>query len=458
MMLRRLAVLVLTLGAAGMASPATAQTFEEALSAAYRNNPTLQAARARLRGVDEGVPQALSDWRPSVTVFGDAGIERVDSDPGGSARGTEETREPRSVSLDIRQSLYRGGRTVAATRAAFNRVQAERARLLSTEQGVLLAAVTAYMDVFRDQAILELNINNEQVLRRQLEATEDRFRVGEVTRTDVSQAQARLAGATADRIQAEADLEASRAGYQNIIGEPAGTPILPDPPADLPENVDAANQAASQFNPGVVAAQFDERAARDDAREVKGELLPSLDLEGTASHSLDSSGDDSEFTRYRGLVALTVPLYQQGAVYSRLREARQNIVESRELIDSERRAAVENSTSAWEQLLAARAQIEALGAQVTANEVALEGVQREAEVGSRTVLDVLDAEQELLDSRVDLVTAERDLIVAIFDVKSAIGQLTARLLDLPVELYDPEAHYDEVRGKWFGARSSGDSE
>jgi TolC family type I secretion outer membrane protein len=347
---------------------------------------------------------------------------------------------------------------MAATHAAYNRVQAARARLLSTEQDVLLAAVTAYMNVLRDQAVLDLNVNNEQVLRRQLEATEDRFRVGEVTRTDVSQAQARLAGATADRIQAESDLEASRATFANVIGMPPGNVTVPELPTDLPQTGEAANDTAARFNPNVVAAQFDERAAYEDTREVRGQLLPSLNLEGTASHSLDSSGDDSEVTRYRAIVALTVPLYQKGAVYSRLREARQNLAEFRDRIDVARRDAIENSTRAWEQFLAARAQIEALRAQVTANEVALEGVQREAEVGSRTVLDVLDAEQELLDSRVNLVTARRGLAVAVYDLKSSIGQLTARLLDLPVELYDPEMHYQEVRGKWFGGRASGGAE
>jgi len=434
---------------------ASAQTLEEALAAAYNNNPALGAARAALRATDEQVPQALSGWRPTVSVNGSYGKSAIRS-PSSTGTNKGQHRDGRSVDITVEQPLYQGGRTGAATQRAENTVEAARARLASTEQSVMLDAITAFMNVVRDQAVLELRVNNEQVLRRQLQATEDRFQVGEVTRTDVYQAEARVAGATADRIQAEGDLEVSRAQYRNIVGEAPGRLQAPPVPADVPVDANAAVGQALASNPDVVAAGFDERASAAGVNEVRGELLPSVTLSGSAEKDYDSVGEHTRLTTYEARVSVSVPLYQAGAVYSRLRSARQTVVEDRQKLEAERRAAIEAVTREWETLITARAAIEAFRSQVTANEIALDGVRREAAVGSRTILDVLNAEQELLDSRVNLVGAQRDQIVAIYGVKSASGALTARTLDLPVEYYDPEEHYREVRDKWFGGTSSGD--
>lgn len=438
------------------AAGASAQTLEEALAAAYNNNPSLAAERAALRATDEQVPQALSGWRPTVSINGSYGTAAIRS-PSSSGTNRGQHRDPRSVDITIEQPLYQGGRTVAATRGAENRVEAARARLGSTEQAVMLDAVTAYMNVVRDQAVLELRVNNEQVLRRQLQATQDRFQVGEVTRTDVYQAEARVAGATADRIQAEGDLEISRAEYRNVVGEAPGRLQAPPVPADLPVDVDAAIAQALASNPNVVAAGFDERASAEGVTEVRGELLPSVTMSGTAAKDYDSIGEHTRMTTYEAKVSVSVPLYQSGSVYSRLRSARQTVVENRQTLEAQRRAAIEAVTREWETLATARAAIESIRSQVTANEIALDGVRREAAVGSRTILDVLNAEQEFLDSRVNLVRAQRDQIVAIYGVKSAAGALTARALDLPVDYYDPEEHYREVRDKWFGGTSRGDA-
>ncbi|WP_316978748.1 TolC family outer membrane protein [Shumkonia mesophila] len=435
---------------------ASAQTLEEALAAAYDNNPSLAAARAALRATDEQVPQALSGWRPTVSVNGSYGTSAIRS-PSSSGTDKGQHRDPRSMDITIEQPLYQGGRTGAATQRAESTVEAARARLGSTEQAVMLDAITAYMNVVRDQAVLELRVNNEQVLRRQLQATEDRFQVGEVTRTDVYQAEARVAGATADRIQAEGDLEVSRAQYRNIVGEAPGRLQAPPVPADVPADVNAAVNQALANNPDVVAAGFDERASTAGVSEVRGELLPSVTLSGTAEKDYDSIGENTRVTTYEARVSVSVPLYQAGAVYSRLRSARQTVEQNRQNLEAERRTAIEAVTREWETLTTARAAIEAFRSQVTANEIALDGVRREAAVGSRTVLDVLDAEQELLDSRVNLVGAQRNQIVAIYGVKSASGLLSARALDLPVEYYDPEDHYREVRDKWVGGTSSGDA-
>ena len=438
------------------AAPVSGETLEEALAAAYADNPALEAARAALRATDERVPQALSAWRPTVEMSGTAASQAFQTNSRGADR--RQHRDPRSLSFSVTQRLFRGGRTWAATREAEDSVLAQRARLTATEQNVLLSAVRAYVDVVRDQAVLAFNRNNEQVLTRQLEATQDRFRVGEVTRTDVSQAESRLAQATADRIEAQGDLVTSRAVYRNVIGRAPGNLEGPRAPMDLPVSEAQAMEQSLTHDPDVRAAEYDTRAAAHNVDEVRGELLPSLSLGGSANVSLDFGGENTRTESYQATLSLDVPLYQRGSVHSRLRQAKQLAGQSRLLVDQARRDAIEAVSEAWEDLETARAQITAFEAAIQAAAVALEGVQREAEVGSRTVLDVLDAEQELLDARVDLVRAQRDEIVAAYQLKASVGGLTARDLRLPVTLYDPVVHYDEVRGKWIGMRSSGEFE
>ncbi|MBT4932766.1 MAG: TolC family outer membrane protein [Rhodospirillaceae bacterium] len=427
---------------------ARAQSLEDALAAAYAGNPTLQAKRAELRATDEGVPQALSDWRPSLSAEAASGYTNNYI----NTRSSNQTQQPtpHSTSLTLSQPLYSGGQTQAAVASAENAVLAGRAELAGIEQTVLLDAVKSYVNVFRAQAILELRVSNEQVLRRQLEATSDRFEVGEITRTDVHQAEARLARTTADRIQAEGDLVSNRATYRNVIGSTPEKLNRPVMDLNLPGDANESVKLAVAQNPDVLSAEFDERASREDIKEVRGELLPSLDLAGSASRSLNAASERTRTDSYSAKLTLTVPLYQSGSVYSRLRAARQTASQRRRQIDTARRDATEIATRAWENLQTSRARILSLNAQIKASEVALEGVQREASVGSRTVLDVLDAEQELLDAKVNVVSAERDETIAIFELKSAIGELTASHLSLPVEAYDSTSHYNEVRQKWFG--------
>ena len=359
---------------------AQAQTLDEALAAAYTNNPSLLSERADLRATDEGVPQALANWRPDVSISGDISRERTYL----TSRTPErtKTRTPRGSSLDVTQPLFRGFRTLAATRSAEADVQAARASLVATEQTVLLNAVTAYVDVVADQAVLDLRKNNEQVLTRQLEATRDRFRVGEITRTDVSQAEARLAGATADRIQAEGTLAASRATFLNVIGERPGNLERPPDTAvgDLPISLEAAKQIAETDHPDIVAARYSELSAQETVRSVAGELLPTVSLSGSAERRFEVSADNNRQDDLSIGLSLSVPLYQQGAVFSRLRAAKQDVGKSRLDFETTRRNVIESLTSAWETLKSARAQIGSIKSQIQANEVALEGVQREAQV------------------------------------------------------------------------------
>jgi TolC family type I secretion outer membrane protein len=298
--------------------------------------------------------------------------------------------------------------------------------------------------------VVELRVNNERVLRRQLEATRDRFSVGEVTRTDVAQAESRLSRATADRIRAEGDLVNSRAGYRNIMGIAPGKLEPAKPLKDLPANQAEAIGQARELNFAVVEADFIERAARDQVDEVTGELLPTVTLSGDLSRDYEGSTPNSETDTVSITANVSVPLYQSGSVSSRVRAAKQVVAQRR----NERNVAVRDAREAgargWEEVQTARAQIRSFLAEVRATEIALEGVQQEALVGSRTVLDVLDAEQELLDARVSLARAERDEVVAAYQLRSAVGRLTAESLKLPVKEYDFTENYRRVRNKWFG--------
>ena len=444
----------------GTAESVTAQSLEEALAKTYANNPTLLAQRANLRAIDEEVPQALSNWRPTVTFTADGGKTNVEttSQPttGTDTTTNGENRTPRSYTLSLSQPLFRGFRTVAETRRAENRVRAERARLTATEQTVLRDGVTAYMDVVRDQAVLELNISNEQVLRRQLEAANDRFEVGEITRTDVSQAEARLARATADRVQAEGTLESSRATYQRVIGELPQSLSEPEPPTDLPASREEVIAQTAGANPNIIAAISDERAARDNVDLVLGELLPTVSLTGELSRTEDTIGRSSQIDTGEVLATVTVPLYQAGDVSARVRVAKQLASRRRIQIEEVRRENIEDAIQAWADLTSAREQVRSFEKETDANKIALEGTEQEATAGLRTVLDILDAEQELLDARVSLVRARRDVVVTAYRVLESVGRLTAADLGLAVEFYDPMRHYDEVRDLLFGLDASGE--
>jgi len=435
--------------------PASAESLEQALISAYMTNPTLFAERASLRSADEGVAQAVSNWRPTVEFTAEAGLEQNESSLRTGNDRTQD-RTPETYTFDVTQPLFRGGRTLAETSEAENTVMAERARLTAAEQNVLLSAATAYLDVYRDEAVLDLNRNNEAVLKRQLEATQDRFQVGEITRTDVHQAEARLARSTADRIQSEATLAASVAAYRNVTGKvPEGALTFPPAPPSVPQSRAEAVKEAAINNPTVIATQYDERAAIDGIDGVWGELLPSVELTASASRAFDSAGVDTRIDSAEALVTVTVPLYQSGSVYSRLRQSKQQAAEFRLIVDRERRNVTEQAARTWENLQAAKAQVTSFRTQIQASKIAFEGVEREAAVGSRTVLDVLDAEQELLDARVSFIRAQRDEAVAMFELLSSVGRLTAHNLQLPVDIYDPEVHYQEVRDKWVGGSSAG---
>lgn len=451
----RACCLGLFLGAAWSLSvmPAAAQTLEESLATAYDSNPTLLSERASLRATNEAVPQALSGWRPNVIVGAQVGKQRTDSS-GVFDSGVQNT-TPREVGVTVTQFLYRGGRTEASTAQAEAEVLAARSNLINTEQAVLFNGVTSYMNVWRDQSILELTINNEAVLARQLEASRDRFEVGEITRTDVAQSESRLARATAERIAAEGALSASRAVFQEVIGIYPGELAQPPLLEEIPDNQDAIVEASLASNPSVLATEFFEKAAQHQIRVAVGALLPEISLRGDANTSRESSLEDSEQDELRILALIDIPIYQQGLVSSQVREFKQIASEARLDVDEARRNAKQSSISSWEALVTAQAQIKSLESEVDSQRIALDGVRQENAVGARTVLDVLDAEQDLLDAEVNLVEARRNDHVARYAVLQAMGLLTARYLGLPVEIYDPVEDYEAVRDSWFGLDAPG---
>jgi outer membrane protein len=435
----------------GTLSVARAETLAEALVDAYNNNPQILAERALLRATDEGVPQALSGWRPTVQFTGSAGIAHLESRPASPPVFPGDTGTvPRSVDVNLTQPLFTGGRTVALTAQAEKSVEAERARNIAVEESVFLAAIQSFLDVVRDQATLDLAVNNEQVLRRQLEATQDQFRVGAVTRTDVAQAEARLAGATASREQAAGNLQVSRANFERAVGHPPGTLTQPDQIPTLPATRDEAIALAGNKNPNVVSAIFTEDAARDAVDATRDQLLPNLALVGDANRGIETSTPRRETTNYSVIARVSIPLYEGGAIYSQTRQAAETVGQRRGQTDDARRAAIQGATQAWEQIVSGRAQVLSLHSTVRAAEIALDGVRQEQTVGTRTILDVLNAEQELFTDRVQLVTAEHDLALAEFSLASQIGRLTAADLKLPVALYDVDRHYRSVRDKWLG--------
>jgi outer membrane protein len=446
------------LATAGLAHPAPAETLTEALAQAYQYNPQLLAQRAQLRATDEGVPQALAGWRPTVQFTGSAGrgIAETTNSVNGKGNTVTQYLTPRTLDLNLTQPLWTSGRTPALVRQAEHNVLSQRAQTVATEEQVLFSVVQAYLDVVRDQATVDLNVNNEQVLRRQLEATSDQFRVGEVTRTDVAQAESRVALAVATRVQAEGNLQVSRSNYQRPVGRPPEKLAQPTERVNLPATRDEALALARAQNPNVIIADYTAKAAEDAVVATRAQLLPQVSVVGDANKSEETQVEGRNINSLSVIARMTVPLYEAGSVYAQTRAAKQTVSQKRNLLDDARRAAVQSATKDWETIQSGRAQVQSLMSTIRAAGIALEGVRQEAQVGSRTVLDVLNAEQELFTDRVNLVQAQHDIAVAEFDLAQQVGRLTAEELNLPVQLYDPKKHYDAVRNKWVGFGSKGE--
>ncbi|WP_238310831.1 TolC family outer membrane protein [Methylobacterium organophilum] len=436
-----------------MARPAAAETLESALSRAYAANPTLNAQRANVRSTDENVAIAQSGYRPTASITADIGAQYFEGKLQGQRIAGLNT-NPGGAGLTVNQTLFNGFQTDNQTRRAESGVLNARETLRLSEMQTLFGAAQAYMNVLRDTATLELQRNNVEVLEEQLRQTRDRFNVGEVTRTDVAQAEARLAGARSQVSAAESNLRSSIGVYRQTIGvEPRQ--LAPGRPLDryVPASLDTAVTIGLREHPQILADLHAVDAAELQVKVLEGALAPQFGIQGNVQQRYDQTlpGDNGVTASIVG--RLTVPLYQGGQEYAQIRQAKELVGQARLLAERDRDAVRAAIVQAWGRLEAAKAQVIASQAQVQANEVALNGVREEARVGQRTTLDVLNAQQELLNARVNLILAQRDRVVNSYDVVQAVGRLTVRFTALPVAAYSAKEHYDQVKDLWFGLRT-----
>ena len=451
---RALFLLVIFTWSLGFSVDARAETMSGALAKAYGYNPDLNQQRAATRAADEGVPRATAGWRPVLSATSSIGAASTKTVDRGVVR-TDSSTIPRVSSIAVTQTLYNGGRTGNTVRQAESTVMQSRETLRLSEQEVLAAGSTAYMNVLRDTALLQLQNNNVEVLKQQLKQTEDRFQVGEVTRTDVAQAQASLAQGQANAFQARFDLQNSIAIYRQVIGEQPRNlePARPVEPL-MPRSLDAALALSQKQHPRIQAALHAVDVAALNVTVQEGALLPSVTATGTASVSREPSGFPNYQTKSMSAVAtLSVPIYEGGATYSAIRQAKELVGQARLQADVQRELVRSGVIVAWGGYQTTKLTIQSFQAQVRANEIALEGVREEAKVGQRTTLDVLNAQQTLLNSRVSLVTAQRNQVVASYALLAAAGLLSADTLGLRVTTYDPTLHFDQVKDKWIGTRT-----
>ena len=440
------------------AAPALAETIEGALIRAYQNNPQLNAQRASVRSTDENVPQALSGYRPKIAVTASAGGQYSDTRsrnaPGQPIQALDGSNAPRSVGGTITQTLYNGNQTANRTRAAESQVSAAREGLRVLEQSVLLAASTIYMDYLRDSAIVEVQRSNTRVLEQTLKQTQDRFNVGEVTRTDVAQSEAQLAAGRTQLLTAESNLTTTRANYRRIIGKDPVS-LAPGSPVDrfLPATLATSINTGLIENPNVTAAMYGIDVSYLQVKINEGALFPTVTLQGSVQQAWDSTLQLPRSFNASATAQVVVPIYQGGAEYALIRQSKESLAQQRLNLDLVRDQTRATIAQAWGQLIAGRSQVASAQAQVTASEIALNGVREEARVGQRTTLDVLNAQQALVNARVALVTAQHDRVVASYAVLNAVGRLSPLTLKLRTSVYDPNVHYQQVRDSWGGIRT-----
>jgi outer membrane protein len=435
-----------------------ADTLPGALVEAYANNPQLNAQRASTRATDENVPQALSGYRPTISATAATGVRHTDTlVPGLPGRGdirTRNTFSPRGIGITGTQTLFNGFRTANNTRLAEAQVFAARETLRVVEQTTLLNAATAYMNVLQNAAIVQVQQSNVTVLEAQLRQTNDRFNVGEVTKTDVAQAESQLAAGRSSLLQAQQNLLASKATYRQIIGsDPRNLAAGMAVDRFLPKSQNQAIAIALAGHPSVTSAMYNVDAALFQVKVAESGLSPTVTVQGTVQKDWRPSA--SVLDQYSASVfgTLNVPIYQGGTEYSQIREAKETLSQQRLNLDNQRAAIRAGVVQAYGQLESAKAQVIANQSAVASAEVALNGVREEARVGQRTTYDVLQAQQTLVTARVNLVTSQATRVIASYTALSSVGRLSPQVIGLKVSIYNPAEHYYQVRDSWFGVRT-----
>ncbi|MCY0097076.1 TolC family outer membrane protein [Hoeflea ulvae] len=436
--MRSIAIIALIGGVAVGPQPAAAETLFQAMAKAYENNPDLNAARAGLRATDEGVAVAKSGYRPSIAA------EVVTTSTNASGFTTNSA----SIGVSINQTLFDGFQTRNNVRAAEALVYQGRQNVRGTEIDILLATVQAYANLVRDRQIVVYRQQNIAFLQEQFSAARARFDVGESTRTDVSLAEAELAGARASLVAAVAQAKASAAVYAQIVGStPGDLKPVPSPRNLLPRTLDGAVAQGVTDHPVVLAAQFGIDAAGYAVKVQEGTFLPSVRVRGSVAAADEGIGTAQIEAR------VTVPIYQGGAASANVRQAKEQLGQRRILVDSARRSIEQSVVTSWSQMEAATATIEANNAQLSASRQALDGVVEERRVGQRTTLDVLNAQQTLLTAKEAISQSERNVIVASYSVLAGTGKLTIEHLGLQVARYQVADHYEATKDRWYGLRT-----
>ncbi len=435
-----------------------AEDLFSVLGQTYQTNPTLLSAQAYLRSIDENIAIAKSSWRPSLALTADATYTEQKFKDYPSEAGSmpdKYTNDSYEAGAVLSQNLFEGFKTQNSIKYAESLALAGLANLTNTEQEVLLSAAVAYVDLQKERSILDLQINQEQVLRRHLQSYEKRFEVGDLTKTDVAQAKARLQGAITDRITAEGNVQTAIANYVKIVGsQPPKNTAVNDLSKLIPQSLDTCLKITEKNNPMIILAQNNYESSQYNTDIRKGDLMPVLNLNAGFGYQhkqpIPQIKDDYD-GQYASVGAkLTIPLYQGGGEYARIRQAKQLQDQAFIQIQETKRAVIKMTTEAWDIMTATKASIDSVKAQIEASKLALDGTIRESEVGSRTVLDVLNAEQEYLTYQTQLVEVNRNLLVSKLNLLSAMGKLTHQGLNLKVEKYDPLVYKDKSQNKWIG--------
>lgn len=432
--------------------------FNFALVATYLKNPEIRSKVREQYATDERVAQAVSGYRPNIVATGTAGEAHAESVSSGTPNGVKRRTRPVTAEVSVTQSLYEGGKTMHGVSKAKKEVFAARESFADTENTVLFNAAQAYFDLWLAQATLELNKKNVEAKKKRMTESKARYEVGELTLTDVAQAESELSEAIARKISAQAEYRNGRATYIRIVCEEPSQELAPPEPIeeilDLPETKEEIVELALREKPVLKRSNFLKDAAKHNIHVAEGELLPKLSAEGNFERSFEGNGPNSRSQTYRGLVRLTVPLYRTGSEWSAVRQANESFSQARMEVIRVRRETIENAELAWENLYAAKERVAQFKLQIKAAKLSLEGTYQENLVGERTLLDVFDAENKLLEIETNFLRTRRDYLLGGYRLLTAIGRMSVKGLSLPVQAYDLEGHYKDVRYKFIGVGDS----
>jgi outer membrane protein len=451
----RIGVSIVALACVWLSSGVRAETIGGALAKGYLNNPNINQQRAALRALDENIPKNYAGYLPQVSASASGGVENAQVGEAAAGNG-DFLYHPRTVGAQFTEQVWNGNKTFNSVRQAESQVFGQREVLRNTEQTVLLAIVTDYMNVLRDTAILDLDRNNVDVLQEQLRQTRDRFNVGEVTRTDVAQAEASLSGAQATALTAQSTLQTDIANYRQDVGdEPRSLAPVSPLTKQIPKTITEAVAISQIEHPAIVASLHGVDAAELGVKISESSLYPTASVTGSITKEYDPLGyaPGSQILAGSLIGSVTIPIYQGGAEYATVRQSKETLGQTELQTDQQRDVVRALVVGAWGSNQNSLGIVRASKAQVDAAEVALAGVREEAKVGQRTTLDVLNAQLTLLQARVQLVSAQHDQVVNSYNLYAAIGRLSTRNLGVSVPEYDPRVHFDQVKNKWIGLRT-----